>query len=599
MERMGRLIPGDDIMEVGARDRPNGYGIKLLSFRENLTLTRGGHTIKLGTEIQHTRHPMQIIGDSAVGNYEFDGLGDFLEGDPSLFETGLAAGTPIHGGKLTAISVPKFHFQQSEFGFYVQDNFSVTPSLTLNLGLRYEFQTTPTERDNHAGSLRSIFDELLTIGAPFKNPTKKNFSPRVGFAWAPGDQRTSIRGGVGIYYNPPKIIDWTKQLTTQSPFNVEGLSTDPSLRFPDAFTTQPDLLVGAPIMRYVEYDQSPTSFYRWSLTVEREQGPWFISAGYTGSRATHLWADYEANASRWDGWPNDVPSGEKHFQASNGLIAPLFSRITLFSAAGNSFYHGLTLNVLRRLSAGLQLQFAYSYSKAIDEASGMGDSEGFPQSQGTAYYWDKAMTRGRASFDIRNNSVTNLTYDLPRMDLTGVAGVLANGWQVSGILSLADGAAFQLEDEGNSAQRRAMQRRGIEGLRPNLIPGGNNSPMLGGPDLYYDPTQFVSSVCTGDRVCRAGDPDYRVGFFGNLGRNTLTGPGLATVDFSLLKNLNLTETKRFQFRAEFFNLFNHANFALPDFSPFLGSGARDAQAGRITSTNTTARQIQLALKFIF
>jgi hypothetical protein len=601
---MGRLVAGDDIMEVGARELPNAYGIKLLNFRENLTLTRSRHTIKLGGEFQNTKHPMQISGDSAAGSYEFDGLPDFLAGDPVLFESGIPGGIPIHGGKLTSVATPNFHFQQSGFGVYVQDNFAVKPSLTLNLGLRYEFQTTPSERNNHAGSMRSIFDELLTIGPPFENSTKKNFSPRIGFAWAPGDQKTSIRGGVGIYYNPPMMINYTKQLTTQSPFNVEGLytaplPTDPPIRFPDAFTTQSALLLGSPIMRYVEYDQSPTNFYRWSLTVEREQGPWFISAGYTGSRATHLWQEYEANSSKWDGWPNDVPSGEKRFRASNGLIAPLFSRITLFAPSGDSYYHGLTLNVLRRLSAGLQLQFAYAYSKAIDTASGLGDSEGFPQAQGTSYYWDKHMTRGRASFDIRNNSVTNITYDLPRMDLSGIAGVLANGWQVSGIVTLADGAAFQLEDEGNSGQRREMQRRGIEGLRPNLIPGGNNSPVLGGPDLYYDPTQFVSSTCIGDRVCRAGDPDYRVGFFGNLGRNTLTGPGVATVDFSLLKNVSLTETKRLQFRAEFFNLFNHANFALPDFTPFSSSGSRDSQAGRIVSTNTSARQIQFALKFIF
>ena len=594
---MGRLIAGDDILEVGARDRPNGWGSKLLSFRDNMTLTRQGHTIKFGAEVQHTRHPMQIIGDSSVGNYEFDSLSDFLQGSPSLFETGLPSGIPIHGGKLTSISVPKFHFQQSAFGFYVQDNFAVRPGLMLNLGLRYEFQTTPTERNNHAGSLRNFFDELLTVGAPFKNPTKKNFSPRVGFAWAPGDQKTSIRGGVGIYYNPPKIIDWTKQLTTQSPFNVEGIVTDDVL-FPDAFTMQQDQLAGTPIMRYVEYDQSATSFYRWSLTVEREQGPWLISAGYTGSRAVHLWADYEANPNRWDGWPNDVPSGEKRFQASNGLITPHFSRITMFAPAGNSYYHGLTFNLLRRLSAGLQLQFAYTYSKAIDQASGVGSSEGFPQGQGSSYYWDKAMTRGRASFDIRNNSVTNLTYDFPQTSLTGIAGALANGWQVSGILSLADGAAFSLLDNRNRAQRRAMTRRGTGGLRVNLIPNGNNSPVLGGPDLYYDPTQFLPSVCRGTTDIEGGcEPE--AGYFGNLGRNTLTGPGLATLDFSLNKSFQLTETKRLQFRSEFFNLFNHANFALPDDDPFVSRGGRDSQAGRITSTNTTARQIQFALKFIF
>jgi hypothetical protein len=168
--------------------------------------------------------------------------------------------------------------------------------------------------------MRNFFDQSLTIGPPFANPTKKNISPRVGFAWAPGDQKTSIRGGVGIYYNPPKIVDWTKQLTTQFPFNVEALSSDASLVFPNAFTTQPALLAGTPstpgtpLMRYAEYDQSATTFYRWSLTLEREQGPWMFSAGYTGSRGTHLWFDYEANSNKWDNWPNDVPSGEKRFQ---------------------------------------------------------------------------------------------------------------------------------------------------------------------------------------------------------------------------------------------------------------------------------------------
>ena len=140
--------------------------------------------------------------------------------------------------------------------------------------------------------------------------------------------------------------------------------------------------------------------------------------------------------------------------------------------------------------------------------------------------------------------------------------------------------------------------------------------MLGGPDLYYDPSQFLPSTCRGSDFCyntrdnpkfssafavNAPRPDlgYADGYFGNLGRNTLTGPGLATLDFSLLKNLSFSETKRLQFRAEFFNLFNHANFALPGFSPFLSNGTRDSEAGKIRSTNTTARQIQFALKFIF
>jgi len=127
----------------------------------------------------------------------------------------------------------------------------------------------------------------------------------------------------------------------------------------------------------------------------------------------------------------------------------------------------------------------------------------------------------------------------------------------------------------------------------------NNNPILGGPNLYYDVTQFVPSTCTGAVVCKAGDPDYRVGHYGNLGYNTLTGPGYKTIDFSILKNISVNETSRFQFRTEFFNLANHPNFFLPNASPFLSNGTRDPQAGRITQTRGTARQIQFALKYLF
>lgn len=117
--------------------------------------------------------------------------------------------------------------------------------------------------------------------------------------------------------------------------------------------------------------------------------------------------------------------------------------------------------------------------------------------------------------------------------------------------------------------------------RPNLIPGGNTNPLLGKPDLYFDVNQFVPSVCFGSRACRAGDPDYQVGYFGNLGQNTLIAPGLATVDFSFNKDFQLTEANRLQFRAE---LFNRPNFRFPASGVFMSSGARNPQAGRITQT---------------
>jgi hypothetical protein len=140
------------------------------------------------------------------------------------------------------------------------------------------------------------------------------------------------------------------------------------------------------------------------------------------------------------------------------------------------------------------------------------------------------MTKGRSLLDIRKNAVTNFTYDVPKFNREGVVGRVVNGWQFSGVLTLSDGFAFSLSDN-NTAQTAQMFT--TEGLKPNVIPGGNTSPILGGPQKYYDFNQFVPSVCTGSRVCSPGDPDYRVGHFGNLGYNTLTGPGYASLDFSV------------------------------------------------------------------
>jgi hypothetical protein len=288
---------------------------------------------------------------------------------------------------------------------------------------------------------------------------------------------------------------------------------------------------------------------------------------------------------------------EKRFRVANGNINPAFSRITVQAPRGSAHYHGLSVNVRKRLSAGLQFQSAFTLSKNIDNGAGSVNLQGsLAQGIRTIYYWDVAMTKGRSLLDIRKNFVTNFVYDLPRLNREGAVGRILNGWQATGVLTLSDGFPFDISDS-NTVQNTEIFASG--GLRPNLVPGGNNNPVLGGPDRYYDVTQFVPSTCTGSRVCAPGDPDYRVGYLGNLGYNTMSGPGLATFDFSVLKNIRVTESTSFQFRTEFFNLTNHPNFFIPDSTPFLNNGTRDPQAGRITETRTSARQIQFALKFLF
>lgn len=252
------------------------------------------------------------------------------------------------------------------------------------------------------------------------------------------------------------------------------------------------------------------------------------------------------------------------------------------SPQGNSFYHGLTLAAQKRLSHGLQFQVAYTYSKSIDESASLTGGE-FVENQRMIYYWDRHLNRSLSSNDIRNNLTANFSYELPLGgNLAGVAGYLVKGWQINGILTLSDGVPISIVDTATRQQRDRMAEVG--GLRVDLIPGGDNNPVRGGPEQYYDTSQFTKAT---------------LGFFGNLGRNTLTGPGLATFDFSLFKNLPVTEGSRIQFRAEFFNFFNRVNFGYPDRTPFLSNGQPDVNAGRITETRGSARQIQFGLKYEF
>jgi len=598
-EQMGSLGISN-ITSVGYVDDSTSPGHNSLIFKEGVSVTRQRHVMKLGGDFHRSMDHIKTITTQGNGLYNFTSLQNFLAAKVMSLTINLPNGAPVLGMRVQ--QDPIYDLRQNNYGMFFQDNYSAAPSLTLNFGLRYEFSSNPTELRGHLNSLRSVYSDQVYYGPLYKNPTLKNFSPRLGFAWSPGAHKFSVRAGAGIYYEPPSLFSTQFNLQAMFPYGVAGSVTDPAssglIRFPDAYSTQPQLLTVNPQARYMDYNIKSAAIYRWSLTLQRELGSWLVSTGYTGSRAEHLLLQFEANTTRWDGFPNPVPTLDKTFRLANGLLNPNFGRLTVQAPVGNSFYHGLTLNITRKLGKAVQVQGAYTYSKAIDQgASSVNVQDSLAQTVRTSYFLDMGMTKGRSLFDMRNNFVGNLVYDLPKSRLTGLMGRMTNGWQLSGVLTLASGFPFSLSDAGNTAQRNEFFS--LDGLRPNLIPGGNNNPILGSPALYYDVSQFVPSTCSGSRVCRPGDPDYRAGHFGNLGYNTLTGPGYRTFDFSMLKNFSITETSRFQFRTEFFNLTNHPNFFLPSASPFLSNGTRDPQAGKITQTRGTSRQIQFALKYIF
>lgn len=217
----------------------------------------------------------------------------------------------------------------------------------------------------------------------------------------------------------------------------------------------------------------------------------------------------------------------------------------------------------------------------MDESSGVtSGGEELPQSQRGIYAYDRSLMRGLAAFDARKAFTANLAYELPwGKELEGFAAVLGKGWQVNGILTLQDGYPLSVLELSDAQIDRIGDD---ENLRPDLIAGGNNNPVTGDPDRWFDISQFTPS---------------RLGRFGNVGRNTVISPGLAAVDLSLFKNTAIGSST-LQFRAEAFNVFDRANFGTPDMVAFI-NGQPNPTAGRITTTRTSARRVQLGVRWIF
>ena len=620
-ENVGQINITGGPSAVGFRVDASVYTQKALQFKEGLSFSSGNHSMRVGTEIKRFRYKQEACSRGCNGVLTFRNIGEFFTNTLDDFQVF----TPGHES-------PPRNLRQLLFGSYFQDNWQIMPSLTFNLGLRYEFVTVPDE-DNH---LISTLDNLMAdtfvavteqvaakftneprqftrtnVQEFFNNPTLKSFSPRFGFAWAPGDRKMSIRGGYGIFYDYPVLYQIRTSLQELPPFvetarlRARGSSAIPAANRPMRMAplmvnTLLPLLTSPQFstfnLRYMEPVQANAYVHRWSLTIQRELGGnWMVSAGYTGSRGLHLLGQHLSNIKRWDGFPNQ-PTDRKHFTAGASFINPNFGEVRTQNSNGNSFFSGLAVGVQKRMSRGLQVQMAYNYSKSTDQGSGVtSGGDELPDGQRGIYYWDINLKKQLSGFDIRNTFSMNFSYELPTENLTGLAGAVAGGWQLTGILTLTDGYPLSIFDN-STVQNDTIGDN--ENLRVNLIPGGDNNPVLGGPDKYFDTSQFVPSVCQGSTVCKIGDADYQPGFFGTLGAGTLTSPGVATLDFSVVKHFAVTENHKIQFRADFFNLFNRPNFGSPQQNVFTNE-IPNANAGRINSTRGSARQIQLGLRYTF
>jgi hypothetical protein len=572
-------IGGIDIGGIPGRFGPQtSVNVSLVqnvfAFEHSLVHARGRHLLKFGELVEHYQDNM-FNPTFGLGIFTFNSLRDFLTSRAARFVG------------LTPEGALDRYWRFTLFGLYAQDDFRINRRLTLNLGLRYEAATLPVDIYGRDSALINLSDTSPTIGPLYKNPTKKNISPRVGFAWdIAGDGKTSVRGGYGLYFNTNNHQNLIVTVTNP-PATPRLVIQNPTFPVPPFAQG-----VGNSI-RPVQYDLENPYVHVYNLNLQREL--WFdtvVTLGYAGARGIHLLRSGDVNLAL----PERLPDGTLFFPPNAPRRNPAFSTIELKSSDGDSWYNAMIFEVRKRFSRGLDFQSSYTFSRNIDTTQAStffsdatnGTTNAMPEFEGLNY------NKGLSDFHAKHNWVVNFTWALPfARDLSGLAGRLLGGWQLSAISNVRSGSPLTVFVSRNRSRSQWNPSIG-PGLgldRPSLAPGRTHGDAIkGDPNQWFDPTAFVLQPA---------------GTLGNLGRGALVGPNLRSVDLSAVKNtrwLALGEGGNIQIRVEAFNLFNRTNFAPPSLLAF--SGAVDgeqplASFGRIRSTVTSSRQIQLGLRISF
>ncbi|MCI0488149.1 MAG: TonB-dependent receptor [Blastocatellia bacterium] len=531
---------------------------------------RGGHLLKFGFDLRATQQngfrDVQSRGFLTFSNQPQitgNALADLLLGLPLL--TG--------GARLDNHQ----HLRTESYNFFINESYRLTPRLTLSGGLRYEYNSPPVDPEDRANVYDPATGSLIrvgTAGAPRAGyeGDKNNFAPRLGFAWTLNESgETVLRGGYGVYYDQSALAPG-EGLYFNSPFfdfnlffSLPGLPLTLNDPFPTFFPFPlPDSALA------FQRDLRTPYMQHWSLTLQQQLSrSRVIEIAYVGSKGTKLIAARDINQPR----PSPQPM--------NLRPNPFFDDINILESRANSNYNSLQVQFRQQTDFGLSVLSSYTWSRSIDNASNFFSSAGdpnFPQDS-----FNVAAERGRSNFDVRQRLSLSYAYDIPvgrGRALLGDAGWISDlvtGWQTLGIVTLQTGRPFTvalLPEIDNSNTGRSSLGFGAND-RPNVV--GNPDVSNRTPDRWFDTTAFAF-------------PEF--GSFGNAGRNILEGPGFQNVNASLLKNTKIGESLNLQFRAEFFNLFNHPNFSLPD--NFLGSPT----FGRILSAGSP-RRIQFGLKLLF
>jgi hypothetical protein len=545
----------------------------VFSFQADAIQTRGRHLLKAGGLVEHYQDNM-VNPTFSLGIFAFPNLAAFLRNTPNNFIG------------LTPEAQFDRYWRFTLFGLYLQDDFQLTPRVTLNAGVRYEFTTLPADKYGRDISMPNLTDTEPTIGPLYENPTYTNVSPRVGFAWdLLGDGRTSVRGGYGLYFNTNNHQNLIVTVTNP-PFTPRPVIVNPT------FPNPPFDRAGAISIRPIQFDLENPKVHVYNVSVQREL-LWrsTLTVGYAGSRGLNLLRSNDVNTAI----PVIQPDGTPFIPAGTPRQNRAFSTIELKSSDGESWYNALILDVRRRFEAGWSVQSSYTLSKSEDTTQAstfFSDATNGTTSAMPEYIPD--YNKGPSDFDTRHNWVMNFTWQLPfARGLTGTAGAILDGWQLSSIWTMRSGQPLTVFVTANRSRSQWNPSRGpgIGQDRPSYAPGlGPDDAVTGNPDRWFNPDAFVLQPA---------------GTFGNTGRGDFRGPNLRTLDLSLAKQVRwarLGDSGRVEIRLEAFNVLNRANFGVPELRAFAGQADNEAPLatfGRITNTVTSSRQIQLGIRAVF
>jgi hypothetical protein len=569
------VSPGGGLSAVGSNaSEPFRVVQNKTTAGDDLLWNRGSHRFTAGASVSRVQ---SIFAQGAYegGDFTFFTLSNFLHGSADLYY-GSAPPTPAYNSSRG--------FRQVDFFPYVQDDWGVLPKLTLNLGVRWDFTT------NAVGSgapLEAVVNPLTDSGyttvrhAFAHNPNWANIDPRLGLAYDPfANHKTSLRAGFGIFHEQVEARTYAPGYISAAPsgFILDQPPTG-GIPFPSIPNVPFDHTQG---ISYRGSNHAPYAI-QYNLTVQREIfAHSVLSLAYVGSHGVHLFNQGNENlpipcgsaSAPRPSWCPATPSGSPGSAGNpftGQLTNPSFAELADAAPNSTSLYRSFQASLNRQFGAAFQSQISYSWSRCVDDGSATYPLE---DSFGLSNPFNRSLNRGPCAFNRSQNLAVNALYSLPFR-----RNRLVSGWQLAGLVAATTGLPVNVADGYDQSLAGGWARpnySGAAGCHPYEIV---NKPIAGPAIQYYNP------------ACYALEP---LGTDGNVGRNSIYGPGMFNADLSIIKRTAITEKVKSELRVETFNLFNRANFGLPNPSVFTGP-----TGGQITTLATPPRQVQFAIRLLF